>query len=144
MDCSKTIDFMKEKSRMCESVKNPDDCFGKCPLSDYCMNTSSESLMREGIAALQKWSDEHPDNAQQSARWIGVEVRLPEDYRRVLIIASGRPEKGVLLENSIEIADFWAKGDDCAENRWTVETYPDWDDPQVTHWMPLPESPSIE
>lgn len=28
-----------------------------------------------------------------------------------------------------------------AAERWLFEAYPDWDDPQVTYWMPLPERP---
>jgi hypothetical protein len=27
---------------------------------------------------------------------------------------------------------------------WLLEAYPEWENPQVTYWMPLPESPTIE
>lgn len=37
-----------------------------------------------------------------------------------------------------ELATFYAG------EGWFFEAYPDWDDPQVTYWMPLPESPTIE
>ena len=61
--------------------------------------------------------------------WISVDDRLPEDCQVVLV------REHVSLVNSYEIATFYAG------EGWLLEDYPDWDDPQVTYWMPLPERP---
>jgi hypothetical protein len=42
------------------------------------------------------------------------------------------------LDSAHELATFYAG------EGWLLEAYPDWDDPQVTYWMPLPELPTIE
>lgn len=70
--------------------------------------------------------------------WISVNDRLPEDEQEVLVLANGRPQKNIELINACELATFYAG------EGWLFEAYPDWDDPQVTYWMPLPESPTIE
>lgn len=64
--------------------------------------------------------------------------RLPEDEQGVLVVASGRPREHIVLDNARELATFYAG------EGWLFEAYPDWDDPQVTYWMPLPELPTIE
>lgn len=63
---------------------------------------------------------------------------LPEDEQGVLVIASGRPREHLELDSAHELATFYAG------EGWLFEAYPDWDDPQVTYWMPLPELPTIE
>lgn len=70
--------------------------------------------------------------------WISVNERLPEDEQGVLVIVSGRPREHLVLDNAHELATFYAG------EGWFFEAYPDWDDPQVTYWMPLPELPTIE
>lgn len=70
--------------------------------------------------------------------WISVNDRLPEDEQGVLVIASGRPREHLELDSAHELATFYAG------EGWLFEAYPDWDDPQVTYWMPLPELPTIE
>lgn len=67
--------------------------------------------------------------------WISVNDRLPEDEQGVLVIASGRPREDLELDSAHELATFYAG------EGWLFEAYPDWDDPQVTYWMPLPGRP---
>ncbi len=67
--------------------------------------------------------------------WISVDDRLPEDCQVVLVIANGRPREHLELDSAHELATFYAG------EGWLLEAYPDWDDPQVTYWMPLPERP---
>lgn len=94
---------------------------------------------------------EHPDNPRKNicaarerleeltaSPWISVNDRLPEDEQGVLVIASGRPREHLELDCAHELATFYAG------EGWLFEAYPDWDDPQVTYWMPLPELPTIE
>ena len=73
--------------------------------------------------------------------WISVNDRLPKDEARVddgdkvLVIVSGRPKKHVRCVNACEIAEYHY------EDGWYFDAYPEWEDPQVTYWMPLPERP---
>ena len=67
--------------------------------------------------------------------WISVNDMLPEDEQGVLVIVSGRPREHLVLDNAHELATFYAG------EGWFFEAYPDWEDPQVTYWMPLPERP---
>lgn len=67
--------------------------------------------------------------------WISVDDRLPEDCQVVLVIANGRPREHVSLVNSYEIATFFI------DEGWYLDEFPDWEQPQVTFWMPLPDLP---
>lgn len=73
--------------------------------------------------------------------WISVNDRLPkddarvEDGDRVLVIVSGRPKKHVWCVDVCEIAEYYY------EDGWYFDAYPEWKNPQVTYWMPLPEQP---
>lgn len=67
--------------------------------------------------------------------WISVDDRLPEDEQDVLVIASGRTREHLILNNAYELATFYdGEG-------WLLEAYPEWENPHVTYWMPLPERP---
>lgn len=70
--------------------------------------------------------------------WISVNDMLPEDEQDVLVIVSGRPREHIELINACELATFYVG------EGWFFEAYPDWENPQVTYWMPLPEPPTIE
>lgn len=73
--------------------------------------------------------------APAASPWISVDDRLPEDEQDVLVIASGRPREHLILDNAYELATFYdGEG-------WLLDAYPEWEDPQVTYWMPLPERP---
>ena len=67
--------------------------------------------------------------------WISVNDRLPEDEQGVLVIASGRPREHLELDSAHELATFYAG------EGWYFDAYPEWEDPQVTYWMPLPGRP---
>ena len=67
--------------------------------------------------------------------WISVEDRLPEDDGDVLAIVSGYPTPNITLEDVLVVAAFY-EGEG-----WYIEEYPDWDNPIITYWMPLPEPP---
>lgn len=71
----------------------------------------------------------------QDAAWISVKERLPEDDVMVLCTVSGKPRDWITLDGAIEIASH------SRAEGWIVETWPEWEDPKVTHWAPLPEPP---
>nr|DAQ80157.1 MAG TPA: Protein of unknown function (DUF551) [Caudoviricetes sp.] len=66
--------------------------------------------------------------------WIPCSERLPESNLEVLVIVSGKVGN-ITLVNSVEIGDF------DRDEGWILEMWPEWEDPNVTHWMPLPELP---
>ena len=64
--------------------------------------------------------------------WIPVEERLPEEDVIVLVTVSGFYSH-FTFSNTIELGNL------CSDGSWFIEGYPDWDNPEVTAWMPLPE-----
>lgn len=60
--------------------------------------------------------------------WISVKERLPQDEESVLVWGCGFIEIG------------WY---DASDKCWCTDDF-DYDDDQVTHWMPLPEPPKEE
>lgn len=67
--------------------------------------------------------------------WISVTDRLPEDDGDVLAIVSGYPTPNITLADVLVVAAF------CEGEGWYIGEYPDWDNPIITYWMPLPEPP---
>lgn len=70
--------------------------------------------------------------------WVSVEDRLPEDNKdgeTVLVIVSGKPHENITLHRAIMTAGYF-QGEG-----WVVNEYPEWESPEVTYWMPLPEPP---
>lgn len=79
----------------------------------------------------------HPYPPAQQ-RWIPVSERLPEDEddgETVLAVVFGKPHKNITLHHAIMTAEYFYQGG------WLVDEYPEWENPIVTHWMPLPEPP---
>ena len=56
IDCSKVLNYVSEKKRLCES--NTEHCLS-CVLSEIGCDIVDE-ITAEHIEILQKWSDEHP------------------------------------------------------------------------------------
>lgn len=69
--------------------------------------------------------------------WIPVTERLPEPGKMVLLIVSGKV-KNITLIDAYELGEF------DTDEGWILEMWPEWKDPKVTHWMPLPELPEEE
>lgn len=87
--------------------------------------------------ALKKYEDtglapEEIERLKEQHRWIPVEERLPEEDTIVLLTVSG-------LYSCITFSDAIELGNLCSDGEWFIEGYPDWDDPNVTAWMPLLE-----
>lgn len=65
-DCSKTVDFIRELSRLCRYY---DGCSNGCPLWENqaeCMGSPPHGMNEKTISIVQRWSDEHP-----VMTWIG-------------------------------------------------------------------------
>lgn len=66
--------------------------------------------------------------------WIPCSERLPESGLEVLVIVSGKVGN-ITLVDSVEIGNF------DRDEGWILEMWPEWEDPNVTHWQPLSELP---
>ena len=75
---------------------------------------------------------EEIERLKEQHRWIPVEERLPEEDVIVLVTVSGFYSH-FTFSNTIELGNL------CSDGSWFIEGYPDWDNPEVTAWMPLPE-----
>ena len=87
-----------------------------------------DSFERSQVGKMLKELNEE----QRKHRWIPVEERLPEEDTIVLLTVSG-------LYSCITFSDAIELGNLCSDGSWFIEGYPDWDNPEVTAWMPLPE-----
>lgn len=70
--------------------------------------------------------------------WIRVKELLPSHHDIVFAVVSGKPAENIELIKAFELAEY-----DPTEG-WTLEAWPEWANPVVTHWMPLPEPPEVE
>lgn len=68
-------------------------------------------------------------------KWISVKDRLPDKDDLYLTIVSGKPQENIELIETYMLGEYWHKWG------WCLDEYPDWEKPNVTHWMPLPEPP---
>lgn len=102
---------------------------------------SKRTLLDAAASALEEQRDRCARYAEEIAvlqerqRWIPVEERLPEGDDAVLAVVSGKPMENITLIGSVQIASY------CAEAGWFITEFPWWDEPTVTHWMPLPAAP---
>lgn len=65
-------------------------------------------------------------------KWIPVKERLPKEDDFVLVTVNG-------IYNHITFADAIELGELCSDGTWFIDGYPDWNNPNVVAWMPLPE-----
>lgn len=59
-DCSKTLDYAHEHKRMCD-FRSGTTCEG-CPLDDKDLYCDTDYITQKEIDAVQKWSNEHPED----------------------------------------------------------------------------------
>lgn len=91
-----------------------------CKLKDY----EDTGLNPSDVEELRQQQDSH--------RWIPVKERLPEGDEFVLATVSGI-YNNITFSSAIQLAGY------CETEGWFIEGYPDWDDPDVIAWQPLPE-----
>lgn len=71
---------------------------------------------------------------QDGNRWVSAKERLPGNDDYVLVIVSGKAGN-ITLDNALELAQF------SISEGWILEMWPEWEDPNVKYWIPLPELP---
>lgn len=105
-----------------------------CAAASSAVLKKQNEQMRDAAAQVTKLAAE----AAVERDWISVEDRLPEDDGDVLAIVSGYPTPNITLEDVMVVAAF------CEGEGWYIGEYPDWDNPIITYWMPLPEPPKTD
>ena len=91
------------------------------------MEISDEFLKQLKNAPITNWKEEPSIEVVQE--WISVDDRLPENRKEGALIA--------LRWGEVDIG--W-----CEDGRWDSEFVNEYEDGEVTHWMPLPQSPKGE
>lgn len=102
-----------------------------CAAASSAVLKKQNEQMRDAAATVTRLAAE----AAVERDWISVEDRLPEDDGDVLAIVSGYPTPNITLADVMVVAAF------CKGEGWYIGEYPDWDNPIITYWMPLPEPP---
>ena len=69
--------------------------------------------------------------------WISVKDRLPEDGEGVLALVSGKYGNAT-FESAYELAEYSKK------EGWILCYFPEFADPDVSHWMPLPSAEELK
>lgn len=88
----------------------------------------------EALSAKLEEANMERSDRYYSGGWIACEDRLPEEDINVLIQVSGK-FKNVTFEDSFELGTY-IKGEG-----WFIESYPDWENPNVIAWQSLPKEP---
>lgn len=109
----------------------------------YCekcgASTCTYVLKETAIKAWNQRADEDTgltphkvEQLKENQRWIPVEERLPKEDDLVLVAVNG-------IYNHITFRDAIELGEFCSDGTWFIDGYPDWDNPNIVAWMPLPE-----
>ena len=91
------------------------------------MEISDELLKQLKNAPITNWKEEPSIEVVQE--WISVDDRLPENGKEGVLIA--------LRCGEVDIG--W-----CEDGRWRSEFVNEYEDGEVTHWMPIPQPPKGE
>ncbi len=98
-----------------------------------CNYIPTREAAQMAIASLR--AQQEAEKNEPLTGWISVNDRMPESEDFVLVIASGNPKSNITLQNAYELAEY------SKEEGWIFEGWLEWEDANVTHWMPLPEPP---
>ena len=68
-------------------------------------------------------------------QWVSTADRLPPSGELVLVLLSGI-YNGLQFINAMDLARY------VSGEGWIIKWLPDWENPQVSHWIPLPDLPN--
>lgn len=72
--------------------------------------------------------------------WRDAAVEVPVDSEEIVIaLATGKPTENITLKDAVVFATF-----DKTEDEWCCEEYPEWNKPNITRWMPIPDMPEVK
>lgn len=106
-----------------------------CPLDwSQMYNDKPREVQDEDIANFNRDIEYLKDiiRKHMTDGWIPVEERLPEGDDFVLVTVTGI-YNALTFSSAIQLASY------CKDDGWFIEGYPDWENPNVSAWRPLPE-----
>lgn len=118
--------------RYCSAVGMCDDCALSTIQKEFGAQFCDDRLKSDAADLIVAQAAEIEKLKAQVPRWIPVEERLPESDEDVLLIVNGKVDNVTLID-AYELGSF------SKSEGWILEMWPEWEDPKVTHWMPLPE-----
>ncbi len=108
-------------------VDEPNRCM-ECPY--FRTKDCADTLMKHALAYIRQLEAQVP-------RWIPVEERLPKHDGWVLVIVNG--EHGITtFYDAYMLARYYPA------DGWLIDDYENWETPDVSFWLPLPEPPKEE
>ena len=119
-----------------DEIKKGMNCCNVSATHGYCQHCPYEpeeecefELKRDALLYIQQLEAQVP-------RWINAEERQPDENDiGMLVVVSGKPRDNIIFDDAIMIG-FYYDGEG-----WVIEGWEEWENPTVTHWMPLPEPP---
>ena len=83
------------------------------------------------------------EDAVSAPQWISVKDRLPEPEQEVLVIAHGWSGRLLYIGSyqRMEAETSWLTGVTSKASDWSLWGWSYLREPEVTHWMPLPDPP---
>ena len=98
---------------------------------------SLKAALEDAQKSIEVFGQANAALREKVPEWIPVTERLPEPGKMVLLTVSGKV-KNIVLVYACELGEF------DTDEGWILEMWPEWEDPKVTYWMPLPELPEEE
>ena len=98
---------------------------------------SLKAALKDAQKSIEVFGQANAALRDKVPEWIPVKERLPEPGKMVLLTVSGKV-KNIVLVYACELGEF------DTDEGWILEMWPEWEDPKVTYWMPLPEPPEEE
>lgn len=102
----------------------------ECPA--YCRSANCLNRLHTAAADTIEAQKKRIAELEEERRWIPVTERMPQSDNQVLVIVSGRWEN-ITFDRAYELASW------SADEGWIMEAWPELENPEVTHWRPMPE-----
>lgn len=80
----------------------------------------------------------------EGAKWISVDERLPEDENECVLALVSGVYRNLVRHSQIDFHRCCEIATYGEREGWILETWPEWENPGVTHWMPLPSTEEVE
>ena len=115
-------------SRRVASHAVTDVCEG-CGCEHNCLATGQCAIIREAMPAVRAGAK------PATMEWIPTGLRLPPDYDVVLCAVNGKYGDTMFIDGVLF-------GTYSAAEGWILEAYPEWENPTVSFWLPIPLTPA--
>lgn len=147
METNELVKALRDCTNKCDCAtceyRNVSDEFGGKFCFDVLTDRAADRIEKQAVEirelrnSLAVFGQANAALRDKVPEWIPVSERLPEPKKMVLLIVNGKVK-------NISFVDAYELGEFDTDEGWILEMWPEWKDPKVTHWMPLPELPEEE